>query len=156
MELDHHRRLEAYVPLTSIPKFTCVDDVGFVALWFYCKQLTPSPHCNSGMVGYVFFHFLFLIRFLSLPHNHLFVTELIYFYLFVLYYFWFLRLFGARSHTKLRLRIRHDTNMDTISANWIRMNTCDPLPIIRSRHITLTDVFGFWTRVLCFSTLGQS
>ncbi len=54
VESDYHRCLDAYgslpLPLFQVPSLK-THHLFFPALWFFCKQLIPSPHCIAGMVG---------------------------------------------------------------------------------------------------------
>ncbi|KAJ6604042.1 hypothetical protein B0H10DRAFT_2078213 [Mycena sp. CBHHK59/15] len=39
--------------LTTLPEWNLTITNDQTPIWFYCKQLLPSPHCNAGMVGVI-------------------------------------------------------------------------------------------------------
>lgn len=45
MEPYNHWRYQTFVVVQVIIQYS---DVVFIALWFFCKQLLPSPHCFAG------------------------------------------------------------------------------------------------------------
>ncbi|KAJ7080202.1 hypothetical protein B0H15DRAFT_924433 [Mycena belliarum] len=38
-------------PLSPLPEWNLTITNDQMPIWFYCKQLLPSPHCLAGMVG---------------------------------------------------------------------------------------------------------
>ncbi|KAJ7433628.1 hypothetical protein B0H11DRAFT_757679 [Mycena galericulata] len=38
---------------TPLPEWNLTITNDQTPIWFYCKQLIPSPHCNAGMVGVI-------------------------------------------------------------------------------------------------------